>query len=266
MKKLILSVGAVFMLTLSVNAQKHHSNPVTTTVKVGASLSNVSGQAQEIRPLFHVAGGIEFPLSYYKQFAVQLELMYSAQGYKGKEYEQVTFSQEDFGSVKLEDVKLDYLYIPLTFKYYLGDNFAIEAGGQVGYLMNASGGFDIHKANVYRDMLSEAQNNLDYALFEAGYRSKDHKDFYETVDYGVVFGINAQLNNGMFLNFRYYLGMQDIYKKDNHLSPLVHWEKPQEMPVEEYQWHMAEIDYINSQLSFDPVKNSVIQISLGYRF
>ncbi|HLV45814.1 MAG TPA: porin family protein [Flavobacterium sp.] len=266
MKKLILSVGAVFMLSLGVHAQRHHSNPVTTSIKVGANLSNVSGQAQEIRPLFHIAGGVEFPLSYYKQFAVQLELMYSAQGYKGKEYEQVTFEGEDFGSEKLEDAKLDYLYIPLTLKYYLGDNFAIEAGGQIGYLMNASGGFDIHKANVYRDRLSEAQNNLDQALFEAGYRSKDYKDYYETMDYGLVFGINAQMNNGIYLNFRYYLGMQDIYKKDNHLSPLVHWEKPQEMPVEEYQFYMAEIDYINEQLSFDPVKNSVIQISVGYRF
>ncbi len=266
MKKLILSIGAVCLLTLGAHAQRHHSNPIKTSFKVGANLSNVSGQSQDIRPLFHIGGGVELPLSRYKQFAVQLELMYSAQGYKGKEYEQVDFWGQDFGAEKLEDVKLDYLYVPLTLKYYLGENFAIEAGGQIGYLMNASGEYDIHKANVYRNRLSEAQSTLDQALFEAGYRSNDYKDFYETMDYGIVFGLDAQMNNGMYINFRYYLGMQDIYKKDNTFSEIVYPEKPDEMSVEEYQIITGEIDYINEKLNFDPVKNSVIQVSLGYRF
>src|SRR5690606_16849173 len=119
-------------------------------LKAGLNLSNLSAgnNTQEIKPSFHAGGFIEIPLSYYKKFGVQIELLYSNQGYKGKEYEvrdEITSKVTETN--KLENVSLHYLNLPIMFKYYFKDNFSVELGPQIGFLMDAKGDYDIYRYN-----------------------------------------------------------------------------------------------------------------------
>jgi hypothetical protein len=118
MKKIILTAAAVFALSFA-NAQDTKYG-----VKGGLNMSNVSNAEGSSSLLaFHLGGFAEFKIS--DKFAVQPELLYSAQGAK--------FSA---GGVSFT-TNLNYINIPVMAKYYVADAFSIEAGPQIGFLMSA---------------------------------------------------------------------------------------------------------------------------------
>lgn len=250
------------LVTGNINAQSNPRNPITTGVKGGLNLTNISSGAksQDIKPSFHIGGLVEFPLSYYKQYALQIELQYSNQGYNGKEItKRDPITNEVVEKNKMDNVSLHYINIPILFKYYVSENFAIEVGPQIGFLMGANGTFDLYKFNEAREYIVDTPNGLEQELEMYGYRNNDYKNFYDTVDYGLSFGATYNLKNRMFISAKYYLGLKDIYKADNHFSKL---SVPPGLP-EEFE---KEINRINKELDLKPTKNSVFQISVGYRF
>ncbi|RKR09269.1 outer membrane protein with beta-barrel domain [Flavobacterium sp. 90] len=82
-------------------------------------------------------------------------------------------------------VALSYLNVPLMGKYYLTKGFSVEAGPQIGFLLAAKN----EKINV--------------------------KDSFNTVDFGVNFGLGYKLDNGLNFGVRYNLGLTDINNVDN---------------------------------------------------
>lgn len=275
MKKILLSIAFLGLLTTSSFAQRNHRNLIETGIKVGGNMSTVSGgYTQEFKPGIQIGGMVEIPLSFYKKFALQTELMYSVQGYKGAEYDQIDIDTDKVTETfKLEDVTMHYLYLPISVKYYAGKNFSLELGGQIGYMLHAQGQFDINKYNTAREYLfmtdpsyNESFSQLDKALFESGYRSKDPDDYYQKLDYGAIAGFNYHLDSGLYFNFRYYLGLQDIYKKDNNYKNVPMPDLAPGTSEEEFLQISKEINYANKHLKFDAVKNSSIQISVGYKF
>ena len=82
-------------------------------------------------------------------------------------------------------VALSYLNVPLMGKYYLTKGFSVEAGPQIGFLLAAKN----EKVNV--------------------------KDSFNTVDFGVNFGLGYKLENGLNFGVRYNLGLTDINNVDN---------------------------------------------------
>ncbi|MBA5791178.1 PorT family protein [Flavobacterium sp. xlx-214] len=267
MKKILLSIAFLGLLTTNSFAQRSHKNPIETGIKAGVNMSTFQGgNTQDFKPGLQIGGTVEIPVSYYKKFAVQAELLYSVQGYKGKEYDQIDLETSKVTeTLKLEDVTMHYLYVPITLKYYVSDNFSIEVGGQVGYMLDAKGQFDANKYNTAREYLyltdpryHESFSQLDKALFEAGYRSKDPKDYYEKLDYGINGGFSYYMKSGVYLNFRYYLGLQDIYKKDNEYRKIIIPDASPELA--------KEISYMNDNLKFAPLTNSSVQLSIGYKF
>lgn len=83
-----------------------------------------------------------------------------------------------------DTVALNYLNIPLMGKYYLTKGLSLEAGPQVGFLLSAK--------------------NDD----------TDVKDSFNTVDFGVNFGLGYKLDNGLNFGARYNLGLSDINNID----------------------------------------------------
>jgi hypothetical protein len=141
MKKIILTAAAVFAISFA-NAQDTKYG-----VKGGLSMSsNTLGEHTSLLA-FHLGGFAEFKIS--DKFAVQPELLYSAQGGK--------VSAGGFSYT----TNLNYINIPVMAKYYVADAFSIEAGPQIGFLMSAkSDGTDI----------KEACNSTDFGLnLGAGY-------------------------------------------------------------------------------------------------
>ena len=106
-------------------------------------------------------------------------------------------------SLKDDTIALSYLNIPLMGKYYLTKGLSVEAGPQVGFLLAAKN----DKTNI--------------------------KDSFNTVDFGVNFGLGYKLDNGLNFVARYNLGLTDIN---------------------------------NVESSSSKNKNSVFQLSVGYFF
>ena len=267
MKKILLSIAFLGLLTTNSFAQRNHRNQIETGIKGGLNMSRLTGgNTQEFKPGLQIGGTVEIPLSFYKKFALQAELQYAVQGYKGAEYDQIDIDTKEVKeTLKLEDVTMHYLYLPITFKYYTTKNFSIELGGQVGYMLNAKGQFDANKYNTAREYLYltdpryiASYSQLDKAIFEAGYRSKDPDDYYERLDYGVTAGFSYYLESGLYLNFRYYMGLQDIYKIDNEYQRFTIPGATDEL--------LKELNYMNDNFKFAPMTNTSVQISLGYKF
>ena len=113
MKKIFLTAAAVFAFSFA-NAQD-----VKYGAKGGLSFSSTSETGASTLTSIHLGGFAEIKIS--DKFAVQPELLYSAQGAK--------FDDGNFN--------LNYINIPVMAKYYVADAFSLEAGPQLGFLMSA---------------------------------------------------------------------------------------------------------------------------------
>ncbi|KAB8151478.1 outer membrane beta-barrel protein [Kordia sp. TARA_039_SRF] len=178
MKKLIVTIG-IFLMTFHIaNAQDANTKTANIGVKGGYNLAAVSfdGDAETgQRSGFHVGLYGESFLN--QHIALQLEVLYSQQGYE-IEANGGTFTQ-----------KLDYINLPLMLKGYLGDNFFLEAGPQIGVAISHKEEFDSN-----------------FNLFDTS-QEFDPNSF----DYGVNFGAGFKTDSGISLSARYHLGLGDIY-------------------------------------------------------
>jgi len=190
MKKIVLSIAFGIFSILSINAQEFGA-------KVGLNLADVnySGDADEIvdtkmRMGLQVGIVAEFEIS--EQFSFQPELMYSMQGYK-QEYK-TTFA----GTIVVLDgvLKLDYINIPLMAKYYVAEGFSIQAGPQVGFLIAANSEYT-SETSFGGEVISKTEN-------------RDVKDETKNIDFGLNFGVGYKMDNGLFIDARYNLGLFDI--------------------------------------------------------
>lgn len=103
-----------------------------------------------------------------EQYAFQPELVYSMQGAKS-------------GNT---DIKLDYINVPLLFQYMFDNGFRIQAGPQLGLLVNA-----------------KAEDNS----------SVDIKDDFKSIDLGLSMGASyVHTSTGFGIDARYNLGLSDI--------------------------------------------------------
>ena len=173
MKKIILSVVIVLLTITSINAQ------ATVGIKGGvnfASILNENINGVKGRTSFNVGLVAEVETSY--STAVQVELLYSGQGfkYKGGRIGGVEFLEDTY--------KLDYLNIPIVFKYYFKEGFSFESGPQVGFLLSAK--MDKQDVNV--------------------------RDFFTDASFDWLIGFGYKFDNGFNVNARYTLGLTDIWK------------------------------------------------------
>ncbi|HLS30985.1 MAG TPA: porin family protein [Flavobacteriaceae bacterium] len=117
MKKFIVAVFAL-CFAFSMQAQK-----LDLGVKVGANFSNLSDAGSlNFKNKTGLTAGAFLSVGSGK-FAVQPELLYSQQGAK----------------TDLGDFDLDYITVPVMFKFYLIENLLnIQAGPQFGFVTNSS--------------------------------------------------------------------------------------------------------------------------------
>lgn len=168
--KVYLSVAvAAMLMTSTVNAQH-----VNIGIKGGLNLYNINNDNNaefDTKAGFHL--GLLGHIHMSKQFALQPELVYSAQGAK-------------LTSDGVETrVKLDYINVPVMFQYMFDNGFRLQAGPQLGFLINAK---------------SET-NNI----------SIDIKDNLNTIDFALGAGV-GYINpvSGFGVDARYNLGLSNI--------------------------------------------------------
>ncbi len=150
-------------------------------VKVGPNFANGSGDDfTDTDSRTSMAIGAFTKISLLEKFAFQPEIQYSMQGAK--------YSESGLD----ETLKLEYINIPLIFKYYIISGLNLNVGPQVGYL-------------------AAAKMKADY---EGQTEEIDYKDYCKEMDLGFDFGVGFDLLDKLCLDFRYNLGMSNIQDDD----------------------------------------------------
>lgn len=187
MKKMVFTAVAVLVFGLT-NAQD--AVKATSDVKFGAkggiNLANIVGDdAGDANTLvgFNAGFFVEIPVT--DKLTIQSEILYSAQGSKSEGPLVIDGSLYDVKAT----MKLNYINIPVMFKYNVVEKFSLEAGPYVGFLTTAKMKVDVD-----------------------GYGSatEDMKDLVKSTDFGIALGMNYEFSDVIFANVRYQGGLTQI--------------------------------------------------------
>lgn len=171
MKKCI-SIFIILFVILQTQAQtSKREEGIKFGIKGGINASNFMGDVEDNAMRYGLHIGILSEIIINDKISLQPELLYSAQGFKNE--------TPGFYSKS----KFDYILLPVLVKYYAAEKLSIEAGPQVGFLVNS----------INRD------NN----------GNTDIKD-QSIVDFGVNLGMSYDLSNGIFVSGRYNLGITNV--------------------------------------------------------
>jgi len=196
MKKSILVLLTILSINQFVNAQDKVNDSANQLdikfgAKAGLNLATLSGDLEGVssRTSFHIGGMAEVMLN--DEFAVQPELLYSSQG------------------AKLDDGTLafNYLNLPIMGKYFVSDEFTIEAGPQFGYLLSAKLKYDSEDNGGGGTTVDETVGRNAKINQAAMAETEDVKDDVKSFDYGLNVGASYILENGINISLRYYLGL-----------------------------------------------------------
>jgi hypothetical protein len=168
MKKLSLIV-AVILVSTAVMAQTQ----AKIGLKAGLNVANVALDPEVVdkgsRLGFH--GGLVAHIHLSPQFAIQPEVLYSGQGF------------ED--NTNNTEWKLNYLNIPVMVQYMFDNGFRINAGPQVGFL-------------------------LDGKIAESGFEDLDIKNDLKKIDASLGVGLGYLSYSGLGIEGRYNHGLTNI--------------------------------------------------------
>nr|WP_298005399.1 porin family protein [uncultured Flavobacterium sp.] len=189
MKKITLTLLGLVAFSTSALAQQE----VKFGPKAGVNFATVNGKDTDEAKMmigFHVGAFAE--IKFNDKFAVQPEVLFSAQGAKVKESGTEVVMGVPVNYEAEGKTKLNYINIPIMAKYYITDNFAVEAGPYVGFLMTAE--------TEYEATMSAA------GISQTEKSTEDIKDFSNSIDFGVGVGASFNLDSGFFIGARYNLG------------------------------------------------------------
>ncbi len=175
MKRILFVMVVMAILgTTNVNAQD-----VKFGAKAGINLAHLRGERETSNIRTSVHFGLVAEYKFNEQFAIQPELLYSGQG------------GEEKGTLIGADIKitnkLDYLNLPVMFKYYVTERFSLQAGPQLGILLSS-------KVKASKGS-SSAEEDIE------GVKS---------VDFGFNLGLGFKVNKNLFFDARYNLGLNNI--------------------------------------------------------
>ena len=176
MKKIfILAIMATAAISLSAQTSKESKSKIG--IKAGYNFSNVVGSGSSFDPKSNngYMVGAFFGGSNKNGLGYRSELVYSKQGY----------SFDDGG--KNTEVMNDYLYMPHLMTYTIAKVVQIQAGAQIGVLLNAKK--------------------------TSGSKDSSITDLMNRFDYGFAGGIEVYPFKGLIIGTRYNLGLGKMYKK-----------------------------------------------------
>lgn len=188
MKKNILFAIALFTVGF-INAQK-----VEFGLKGGMNSSTFSGDTDGIdfksKVGFNIGAFTSIKLA--EKIILQPELLFSIQGTKAVNVSEIVDDIVYQGDVKFN---LTYINVPIMLKYNVAEKFNLEVGPQIGFLTSA-------KTSTKIDGYSQATE-------------QDIKDFFESVDFGLNFGLGYDFSNKVSGGIRYNLGLSNIFKTES---------------------------------------------------
>ncbi|OAD91291.1 hypothetical protein A7A78_12615 [Aequorivita soesokkakensis] len=167
MKKLLLFIAVTVLSFTAAQSQEFRLG-----AKAGLNVASLGGDSYGVgslgsRTSFHIGGLVEIPLM--GKFSVQPELLFSSEGSNW------TFTGLD------DNLKLDYVRVPVLAKFYIIEGLSAEAGPVFGVLVNAK--------------------NDD---------GDDIKENFKTFDAAFGIGASYRLDMGVFFSLRYNKGLLNV--------------------------------------------------------
>ncbi len=172
MKKVLVIVAfATLFIATKTNAQEFKFG-----LKGGINFAKFIGDDVDADMFtgFHLGAVAEY--SFNEKVVIQPELLFSTQGAKA-----------DGANFK---VKVNYLNLPIMVKYFVSDGFNLQAGPQIGFLLDSK--------------------------FEGEDVGIDADEAFKNIDFGVNLGLGYQFDEHIFIEGRYNLGLSDIMKEDGN--------------------------------------------------
>lgn len=192
MKKVLLSIFAVVAFVAISNAQ------VNFGAKAGLNLADLASSEEEFEADskigFHLGGYAELSIS--DKFSIQPELIYSAQGAKSEFSEEDTFNGVTITYSYEDKLKLNYLNVPVLFKFKPSDMFYIGAGPQLGLLLSAKNEYE---STATGGGVTQSESGED-----------DVKDEMKSIDLSFALGAGVELESGLNFGLRYNYGLSDV--------------------------------------------------------
>ena len=233
MKKIILT-------SLMLCSAFAFSQEIKFGAKVGLNISSLRGnypaEIDETKSKigFHIGGFAEYSIN--DKFALQPELLLSTQGGSSEVIEYYGGGTY-FESFK-QTPKLTYINLPIMLKYKVIEKLSIEFGPQIGYLISAKSKWE------YVDSTDPSENEtievdlINDGTYTFGGTTVQVKPKTNRLDFGLNIGSSYDVTDKFFVQARYNLGLTVLDKNSTAGSSTNSWD----------------------------LKNSVIQISTGYRF
>jgi long-subunit fatty acid transport protein len=216
------------------------SQEIKFGAKVGLNISSLRGnypaEIDETKSKigFHIGGFAEYSIN--DKFALQPELLLSTQGGSSEVIEYYGGGTY-FESFK-QTPKLTYINLPIMLKYKVIEKLSIEFGPQIGYLISAKSKWE------YVDSTDPSENEtievdlINDGTYTFGGTTVQVKPKTNRLDFGLNIGSSYDVTDKFFVQARYNLGLTVLDKNSTAGSSTNSWD----------------------------LKNSVIQISTGYRF
>ena len=217
------------------------SQEIKFGAKVGLNLSNLRGDyptgidEHNSKIGFHIGGFAEYEIN--EKFTLQPELLFSTQGntYGYKDY----YGGGSYYDGADYNLKLNYLNLPIILKYKIIEKLSIDFGPQIGYLMSAK-----TKIDVTEDSRDPSQNYsveidmLNDGTYNFGGTTVQGKASANRLDFSLNLGTSYDITEKIFLQGRYNFGLSTVDKNSTNGANTNSWN----------------------------MKNSVFQLSAGYRF
>ena len=186
MKNLILAAVAVFTFGAAT------AQDMKFGVKAGLNLANTTadGASMKVGGNFGVFG--DFKVS--DKFSVQPEILYSMQGAKAS----TTASAGSFTITDERTQSLGYINIPVMGKFSVTNDLSLQVGPQIGFLMTV------------KEEVVQTSNNQ--SIFANQTFSSTDKTGYNSVDFGLNFGVGYNITEKFMVDLRYNLGLSEIEK------------------------------------------------------
>lgn len=217
------------------------SQEIKFGAKVGLNLSNLRGDyptgidEHNSKIGFQIGGFAEYEIN--DNLILQPELLFSTQGntYGYKDY----YGGGSYYDGADYNLKLNYLNLPVILKYKIIEKLSIDFGPQIGYLMSAKTKIDItedsrdpsQNYSVEIDMLNDETYNFGGTTIRT-------KASANRLDFSINLGLSYDITEKIFLQGRYNLGLSTVDKNSTNGTNTNSWN----------------------------MKNSVFQLSAGYRF
>lgn len=195
---------------------------------------------------FHAGVTAEYPLGNPK-FSLLGELLYSTQGNITNQSQGTLGSGTTFTYIDQEStISLTAIDFPIMLKYYVLDKLSIEGGPQFGYFISAKNKTDYTNSSdpsQNRTITTDPLKDGSYTLNGTTYNYKKTANVF---DFGVNAGASYDISDALYLSLHYYFGLNTVQSEQGPIQSV-----PGTTTL-----YANTTDY----------KNSVFQVSLGYKF